>query len=149
MVDLNIKGVLHVTAAVLPGMIRQASGHVINLSSIAGRKLFKGLGVYSGTKNFVAAFSDIMRMEIGKKHNIRVTSIQPGAVDTELFEHISDKVYKEAMESLREQMTFLSPEDIAQSVIYVLEAPDHVGVSELLFCRSTRSGRSLSNLVQE
>lgn len=131
MVDVNIKGVLHVTAAVLPVLIQQRSGHIINLSSIAGRKLFKGLGVYCGTKHFVAAFSDIMRMEIGKKHNIRVTSIQPGAVDTELFEHISDNVYREAMESLREQMTFLSPADIAQSMIYVLEAPDHVDVSEL------------------
>ncbi|UGU15456.1 SDR family oxidoreductase [Sinomicrobium kalidii] len=131
MVDVNIKGVLNVTAAVLPELIGQKSGHVINLSSIAGRKLFKGLAVYCGTKYFVSAFSDIMRMEIGKKHNIRVTSIQPGAVATELFEQISDKTYKEGMEGLREQIRFLSPEDIANSMIYALEAPEHVDVSEL------------------
>ncbi len=131
MVNVNIKGVLNVTAAALPVLIEQKSGHIINLSSIAGRKLFKGLAVYCGTKHFVAAFSDIMRMEIGKKHNIRVTSIQPGAVDTNLYAQISDKGYKEEMEGLRNQMTFLSPEDIASSIIYALEAPDHVDVSEL------------------
>lgn len=131
MVDVNIKGVLYVTDAVLPELIQQKSGHIINLSSIAGRKLFKGLAVYCGTKHFIAAFSDIMRMEIGKKHNIRVTSIQPGAVDTELYEQISDKTYKDGMEGLREQMTFLSPNDIANSMIYALETPNHIDVSEL------------------
>lgn len=131
MVDVNIKGVLNVTASVLPGMIAQHSGHIINVSSIAGRKLFKGLAVYCGSKFFVAAFSDIMRMEIGKKHNIRVTNIQPGAVDTNLYDHITDKNYKEGMEDLRGQMTFLKPIDIANSMIYSLEAPDHLDVSEL------------------
>lgn len=131
MVNVNINGVLNVAAAVLPTFIENHSGHVINLSSIAGRKLFKGLGVYCGTKHFVAAFSDIMRMELGKKHSIRVTSIQPGAVDTNLFEHISDANYKEGMEGLRSQMTFLTPNDIANSMIYALEAPNHVDVSEI------------------
>lgn len=131
MIDVNIKGVLNLTAAVLPELIQQKSGHIINLSSIAGRKLFKGLAVYCGTKYFVAAFSDILRMEIGKKHNIRVTSIQPGAVATELYEQISDKTYKENMEGLSQQMTFLSPEDIANSMIYALESPDYVDVSEI------------------
>lgn len=131
MVDINIKGVLNVTAAVLPALIKQSSGHIINLSSIAGRKLFKGLAVYCGTKHFVSAFSDIMRMEIGKKHNIRVTSIQPGAVETNLYDQITDEGYKKGMDSLREQMTFLSPQDIADSMIYALEAPGHVDVSEL------------------
>lgn len=131
MVDINIKGVLNVTGTVLPALIRQSSGHIINLSSIAGRKLFKGLAVYCATKHFVSAFSDIMRMEIGKKHNIRVTSIQPGAVETNLYDQITDEGYKKGMEGLREQMTFLSPQDIAHSMIYALEAPGHVDVAEL------------------
>lgn len=131
MIDVNIKGVLHVTAEVLPTLMEQKSGHIINLSSIAGRKLFKGLAVYCGTKFFVAAFSDIMRMEIGKKHRVRVTSIQPGATETALYDQISDAAYKEGMEGLSEQMTFLSPQDIANSMIYALEAPDHVDVSEI------------------
>ncbi|WP_298738014.1 SDR family oxidoreductase [uncultured Chitinophaga sp.] len=131
MINININGVLNVTAAVLPDLIDKHSGHIINLSSIAGRKLFKGLAVYCGTKHFVAAFSDIMRMEVGKKHNIRVTSIQPGAVDTNLYDRISDKAYKEGMEGLRNQMTFLTPNDIANSMIYALESPDNVDVSEV------------------
>lgn len=131
MVNVNINGVLNVTAAVLPQLIAQRSGHIINLSSIAGRKLFKGLGVYCGTKHFVAAFSDIMRMEVGKKHNIRVTSIQPGAVATNLFDQISDETYKAGMEGLIDQLTFLTPEDIANSMIYALEAQDYVDVSEI------------------
>lgn len=131
MVDVNIKGVLNVTAAVLPEFIKQNSGHIINLSSIAGRKLFKGLGVYCGTKHFVAAFSDIMRMEVGKKHNVRVTSIQPGAVATNLYDQITDANYKAGMEALKDQMTFLTPTDIANSMIYALESPDYVDVSEI------------------
>ncbi|QES88453.1 SDR family oxidoreductase [Rhizosphaericola mali] len=131
MVDINIKGVLNVTAAVLPELIQQRNGHIINLSSIAGRKLFKGLAVYCGTKYFVAAFSDIMRMEIGKKYNIRVTSIQPGAVATNLYDQITDTNYKKGMESLQNQMTFLTPNDIANSMIYALESPDYVDVSEI------------------
>jgi len=131
MVNINITGVLNVTAAVLPELINKHSGHIVNLSSIAGRKLFKGLAIYCATKHFVAAFSDIMRMEIGKKHNIRVTSIQPGAVATNLFNQITDETYKEGMESLRDQMTFLTPNDIANSMIYALESPDNVDVSEI------------------
>jgi Short-chain alcohol dehydrogenase of unknown specificity len=131
MINVNINGVLNVTAAVLPQLIAKHSGHIINLSSIAGRKLFKGLAVYCATKHFVAAFSDIMRMELGKKHNIRVTSIQPGAVATNLYDQITDKNYKEGMEGLRDQMTYLTPEDIANSMIYALESPDNVDVSEM------------------
>lgn len=131
MVDVNIKGVLNVTAAVLPEFIKQNSGHIINLSSIAGRKLFKGLGVYCGTKHFVAAFSDIMRMEVGKKHNVRVTSIQPGAVATNLYDQITDANYKAGMEALKDQMHFLTPTDIANSMVYALESPEYVDVSEI------------------
>lgn len=131
MIDINIKGVLNVTAEVLPELIQQKSGHILNLSSIAGRKLFKGLAVYCGTKHFVAGFSDIMRMEIGKKHNIRVTSIQHGAVATNLYDQITDVNYKKGMEALQDQMTFLTPKDIANSMIYALESPDYVDVSEI------------------
>jgi NADP-dependent 3-hydroxy acid dehydrogenase YdfG len=131
MVDVNVKGLLTTTATVLPHLIKQNSGHIFNLSSIAGRKLFQGLAVYCATKHAVAAFSDILRMEIAPKYKIRVTSIQPGAVATELFEHITDAQYRQNMEDLKGQMTFLTPEDIAQSILYALQAPNHVDVSEI------------------
>lgn len=131
MVDVNIKGLLNTVAAVLPTMQEKQSGHIINTSSIAGRKTFTGLGVYCATKHAVAAFSDILRMEISPKFNIRVTSIQPGAVESELFEHITDEGYRNQMEQLKDQMTFLKADDIADSIMYALQAPDHVDLAEL------------------
>lgn len=131
MVDVNIKGLLNSTAAVLPYMREQRSGHVINTSSIAGRKVFPGLSVYCATKHAVTAFSEGLRLEVGKKHNIRVTCIQPGAVDTELYEQVSDQAYREQMEGLREQMTFLRASDIADTLVFALQAPDAVNVAEL------------------
>ena len=131
MVDVNIKGVLNTVAAVLPHMIRQSSGHIVNTSSIAGRKVYAGLSVYCATKHAVTALSDGMRMELSKKHNIRVTCIQPGAVESELFEQISDENYRRQMEGLRGEMTFLKAEDIADAVLFALRAPSHVDFAEL------------------
>jgi NADP-dependent 3-hydroxy acid dehydrogenase YdfG len=131
MVDVNVKGLLNTVAAVLPTMQANKAGHIINTSSIAGRKTFAGLGVYCATKHAVAAFSDILRMEVAPKFNIRVTSLQPGAVESELFEHITDPGYRQQMEQLKEQMTFLKSEDIADSVVYALQAPDHVDMAEV------------------
>nr|WP_315402201.1 SDR family oxidoreductase [uncultured Duganella sp.] len=131
MVDVNVKGLFNTVAAVLPIMQAQKSGHMINTSSIAGRKTFAGLGVYCATKHAVAAFSDILRMEVAPKYNIRVTSLQPGAVESELFEHITDENYRAQMEQLKERMKFMKSEDIADSIIYALQAPDHVDVAEL------------------
>lgn len=131
MVDVNIKGLLNTVAAVLPHMIRQKSGHIVNTSSIAGRKVFPGLAVYCATKHAVTALSEGMRLELSKKHNIRVTCVQPGAVETELFEHISDGDYRQQMEALKDQMEFLKPEDIADTVLYALQAPDRVDIAEV------------------
>lgn len=131
MVDVNMKGLLNTTAAVLPEMIRQRSGHVFNMSSIAGRKVFKGLAVYCATKHAVTAFSDGLRMEVGQKHNIRVTCIQPGAVATELYDHITDPGYRQQMDDLSGQMTFLQGGDIGETIVFAASAPAHVNVAEL------------------
>ncbi|MBW9055480.1 SDR family oxidoreductase [Rhizobium mesosinicum] len=131
MVDVNIKGVLNTTAAVLPHMIRQKSGHIVNTSSIAGRKVFAGLTVYCATKHAVTALSDGMRMELGKKHNIRVTCVQPGAVETELYDQISDPAARQQMEELKTQMEFLKAEDIAETVLFAVKSPRHVDIAEV------------------
>ncbi len=131
MVDVNVKGLLNTTAAVLPQMIKQHSGHIFNMSSIAGRKVFKGLSVYCATKHAVTAFSDGLRMEVGPKHNIRVTCIQPGAVATELYDHITDPDYRQQMDDLAGQMTFLQGEDIGDTIVFAAQAPAHVDVAEL------------------
>lgn len=132
MVDINIKGVLNMTAAVLPHMIRQHSGHIFNTSSIAGRKVFgPGYTVYSATKFAVSAFSEGLRMEVGKKHNIRVTSIQPGAVATELPEQTTDPEKRRQLNDYRTAIKFLDPEDIADTLLFAAQAPAHVNVAEL------------------
>jgi len=131
MVDVNIKGVLNSTAAALPHLKQRGAGHIVNTSSIAGRKVFQGLAVYCATKHAITAFSEGLRLEIAPKHNIRVTCIQPGAVDTELFEQITDAGYRQQMEGLRDQMTFLSAGEVADSVLFALQSPRHVNVAEL------------------
>lgn len=131
MVDVNVKGLLNTTAAMLPQMIKQHSGHIFNTSSIAGRKVFKGLSVYCATKHAVTAFSDGLRMEVGQKHNIRVTCIQPGAVATELYDQITDQGYRQQMDDLAQQMTFLQSADVADTIVFAAQAPAHVNVAEL------------------
>ena len=131
MVDVNVKGVLNTTAAVLPYMIKQRAGHIINTSSIAGRKVFPGLAVYCATKHAITALSEGLRLELSRKHNIRVTCVQPGAVESELFEHVSDAHYREQMEKLKGEMTFLKAEDIADTIVFALQSPPHVDLAEL------------------
>lgn len=131
MVDVNIKGVLNSTAAALPYLKQRGAGHIFNTSSIAGRKVFPGLSVYCATKHAITAFSEGLRLEVAPKHKIRVTCIQPGAVESELFEHITDEGYRQQMEGLHEQMTFLKASDIADTVLFAAQAPDHLNVAEL------------------
>lgn len=139
MVDVNISGVLNATVAVLPQMIAQHSGHIFNMSSIAGRKVFTGLTVYCATKAAVAAFSDGLRREIGPKHNIRVTCIQPGAVKSELYDQISDANYRKQMDDLAASMTFLESTDIADTILFALNSPARMDVAEL-FVLPTEQG---------
>jgi NADP-dependent 3-hydroxy acid dehydrogenase YdfG len=131
MVDVNMKGVLNTTAATLPYMIQQKSGHIVNTSSIAGRKVFAGLSVYCATKHAITALSDGMRLELSKKHNIRVTCVQPGAVDTELYDQISDLAARQQMEDLKTQMEFLKADDIAETVLFALKSPAHMDIAEV------------------
>src|SRR5574337_2080097 len=91
MIDVNIKGVMYCTAAAIPHMLAQKSGHIVNISSIAGRVVFPAGSVYCATKFAVWAFSEGLRQELSVRNNIRVTTIEPGIVDTELTNTITDK----------------------------------------------------------
>jgi len=131
MVDVNIKGVLFSVGAVLPVMREQKSGHIINISSVAGRRVFQGGAVYCATKFAVTALSEGLRMELSPSDNIRITAIEPGAVATELTNTITDEEVKENMKWL-EKMTILESEDIAEAIRYALTQPDRVNVNEVL-----------------
>ncbi len=130
MVDVNLKGVLFCTAAVVPHMIAQGSGHIVNVSSIAGKRVFPGGSVYCATKFAVSAFSEGLRQELGARENIRVTTIHPGIVETELADAITDR----SLDSLREyirRIDALQPEDIADCIVFAVGAPAHVNVNDI------------------
>ena len=123
-------GLLYVTDAAVQVMKEQGSGHLINISSVAGRKSGPFRGAYSGTKFAVNAISEALRVELLEDH-IRVNMIEPGAVKTELPDHITDEEAKEGISTLY-QMDILQPEDIAAAIAYCAVQPERVSVNEIL-----------------
>ena len=119
-VDVNIKGVLYGIAACLPTFKAQKSGHFVNVSSVGGRRVYQGCAVYCGTKFAVRAISEALRMELDPKDHIRVTTLEPGAVRTELPNSISDPDQAKRLENFKNSIEFLEAEDIAESVVYAL-----------------------------
>ena len=137
MIDVNIKGVLYCTAAVLPHMRESKSGHIINISSVAGRIVFPAGSVYCATKHAVTAFSEGLRQELSPRNNIRVTTIEPGVVSTELTNTITDESLEKFVESSK-KMEALKAEDIASAIIFAINAPNHVSVNEILVRPTTQ-----------
>jgi NADP-dependent 3-hydroxy acid dehydrogenase YdfG len=133
MIDVNIKGVLYGIAAVLPIMRQQKSGHVINLSSVAGHKVFPGSAVYCATKYAVRAISEGLRLE--SNGEIRSTNISPGAVATELTTTITDKDTAAGINQL--YALAIDADAIARAIAYTIEQPSDVDVNEIII-RPTR-----------
>ncbi|WP_417860929.1 SDR family oxidoreductase [Winogradskyella sediminis] len=130
MVDVNIKGVLNGVAAVLPKMKTNNGGHIINISSMAAHRYFPGGAVYCATKSAVKMFSEGLRQELAPKYGINVTSIEPGAVATELTDTITDEDIKEHMQDMQ-NMTTLEAEDIANAIHYALLQPNRVNINDI------------------
>ncbi|MBI3650985.1 MAG: SDR family NAD(P)-dependent oxidoreductase [Acidobacteria bacterium] len=131
MIDVNVLGLFYATHAALPLMKAQGGGHIVNVSSVAGRKARAGSGVYSATKWAVGAFTESLRVEVFR-HNIRVSLIEPGAVDTELREHISDAKIREQSDAFFKSITPLQSPDIAAGILYAITQAPHVNVNEVL-----------------
>jgi NADP-dependent 3-hydroxy acid dehydrogenase YdfG len=131
MFEVNVMGLLYATDAAIGHMKGQGSGHLVNISSVAGRKVTRdSSGVYAGTKHAVNAISEGLRQEL-LEDNIRVTIVGPGAVATELPDHITDEDAREGLSGLLE-LERLEAEDIAQAVVYAVSQPDRVSVNEIL-----------------
>ena len=137
MIDVNIKGVLYTTGAVITHMKEKKSGHIVNLSSVAGRIVFPAGSVYCATKYAVAAFSEGLRQEFSVRSNIRVTSIEPGVVATELNDTITDESLKGFVENTK-KMEALQADDIANAILYAVDSPNHVNVNEILIRPTTQ-----------
>lgn len=129
MIDTNIKGLLAVTARVIPHFVARSCGHIVNLGSVAGRWTYPGGAVYSATKFAVRALSEGFRMDlIGT--GVRVTNIEPGMVETEFSEvRFRDK---DKAKQVYRGMTPLSGEDIARTILWAVEQPPHVNIQELV-----------------
>ncbi|MEK0323594.1 MAG: SDR family oxidoreductase [Nitrosopumilus sp.] len=131
MIDVNIKGVLYCTGSVILHMKEKKSGHIVNISSVAGRTVFPTGTVYCATKHAITAFSEGLRQEFSARSNIRVTSIEPGVVATELTDTITDESLQGFIENAKKMET-LQAKDIANAILYAVESPSHVNVNEVL-----------------
>ena len=130
MFDVNVLGLLYATDAAVGVMKEQGSGHLVNISSVAGRRSRATTGVYSGTKFAVNAISEALRQEL-LEDNIRVTIVEPGAVATELATHITDEDAKQGLSGLL-SLDILQAEDIASAIAYCVTQPERVSVNEIL-----------------
>jgi NADP-dependent 3-hydroxy acid dehydrogenase YdfG len=136
MVEVNLLGLMNATHAALPIMEEQGNGHIVNLSSVAGREASANGSGYNATKFGVNGFTEALRQEVNDD-GIRTTLIEPGIVDTELQEHIPDDDAQEGVNEWIDSMAPLTGEDIARSIRYAVTQPRHVSVNELLI-RPTR-----------
>jgi len=130
MIDTNIKGLLYITRAISPLMIEKQKGHIVNIASIAGKEVYPGGNVYCATKHAVDALSRGMRTDM-LKHNIKVTNIAPGMVETE-FSLVRFKGDKDTADNVYNGFSALSGEDIADTIAFVVTRPTHVCLNDIL-----------------
>ena len=142
MIDTNVKGLLYVSRAVIPGMVKRGVGHIINLGSIAGHEVYPGGNVYCATKFAVRALSQGLRMDL-LATPLRVSNVEPGMVETEFSlvrfhgdEARADKVY--------EGITPLTPDDIADAIVYCATRPPHVNIAEMIVMPTAQASAILN-----
>ncbi|SEC29282.1 NADP-dependent 3-hydroxy acid dehydrogenase YdfG [Pseudomonas mohnii] len=133
MLDVNVKGLLNGVHAVVAGMIERKHGTIINVSSVAGRKTFPNHVAYVGTKFAVHGLSENLREELSP-HNVRVITIAPGAVETELLGHTTDEAIKTGYQAWKQDMggTVLSAEDVASAIAFAYQQPQNVCIREIV-----------------
>jgi NADP-dependent 3-hydroxy acid dehydrogenase YdfG len=130
MIETNIKGLLYISRLIAPGMIERGSGHIINISSIAGKETYPMGNVYCATKHAVQSLTKGMRLDL-LKHGIKVSSVSPGAVDTE-FSIVRFNGDKERAKQVYKGFTPLYAQDIADTILFVLTRPKHVNIDDIL-----------------
>jgi len=144
MIDLNLKGLLYVAHAALPHLLQAAEreprqvADIVNISSVAGRIARRSSGVYNLTKWGVGAFSESLRQEVTGRH-VRVSLVEPGAVDTELPSHIREEIRDQMMDRFTD-MERLESEDIADAIAYIVSRPRRTAINELLIRPTEQEG---------
>lgn len=132
MLDVNVRGLLSCIGEALPHMLERRQGYIVNVGSVAGRRPFYGGTVYAATKFAVRAISAGLRLELAPHDNIRVVDIEPGVVDTELGQHVTDPDMREGFARAWGNKKKLEPDDIARAIVWVVTQPPHVNVNEML-----------------
>lgn len=131
MLELNVLGLVAATQAALTGMRARHGGHIVNVSSTAGRIAAASAAGYAATKFGVVGFSEALRKEV-YKDNIRVTVIEPGVVETELRDHIAHAATQHAINAWADSMRQLQSTDVANAIAFCVMQPDHVNINEIL-----------------
>jgi NADP-dependent 3-hydroxy acid dehydrogenase YdfG len=137
MIDGNVKGLLYVSRAIIPQMVERKKGHIINLSSIAGKQTYANGAVYCASKKSVEAISEGMRLDL-TEYGIKITNIAPGAVETE-FSEVRFKGDKERAKKVYEGYEPLLAEDIADLIFYTINAPERVTIADVVIYSKSQS----------
>lgn len=146
MIDINVKGLMYVTKAVLPFMVEKKSGHIVNISSIAGKEVYANGNAYCASKHAVTAFSDGLRLDLNPE-GIKVSNICPGAVDTE-FSMVRFKGDQAKADAVYEGYTPLYANDIADLIHFVISRPAHVNISDSIILSAAQASATLINRKQ-
>jgi serine 3-dehydrogenase len=141
MIDTNVKGLLYVTRAVVPGMIERGRGHIVNLGSLAGHQTYPGGNVYCATKAAVRVISEGLKQDL-LGTAVRVTSVDPGLVETE-FSQVRFRGEIDKARQVYQGLTPLSAEDVAEVISFCLTRPSHVNINEILLMPVAQSGATL------
>lgn len=141
MIDTNIKGLLYVTKAIVPFLIANKSGHIVNIASIAGKEVYPGGNVYCATKHAVDALSRSMRIDL-VQYGIKVTNIAPGAAETE-FSIVRYKGDSETADSVYDGYEPLVAQDIAETILFVVTRPSHVTINDLTIMPTAQASASV------
>jgi len=137
MIDTNIKGLLYITRQITPRMVKRGSGHVLNIGSIAGKEAYEKGNVYNATKYAVDGLSQGMRIDLAE-HGVKVTAINPGAVETE-FSVVRFKGNQEKADSVYEGFEPLAAKDIAEAILFAVTRPPHVTIDDMLIMASSQA----------
>ncbi|MBI5510315.1 MAG: SDR family oxidoreductase [Deltaproteobacteria bacterium] len=143
MIDTNIKGLLYVSRALIPGMVARGKGHVINLGSLAGREVYPGGAVYAATKYAVRALTKALRLDL-LGTGLRVTTIDPGMVDTE-FSTVRFRGDKARADKVYQGLQPLTGDDIADAVLFCATRPPHVDISELVLMPTAQGSTTMAH----
>lgn len=143
MMDINVKGLLYVTKAILPQMTERKSGHIINIGSTAGKEVYPNGNVYCASKHAVDAINQGLRIDLNK-FGIRVGAVNPGMVKTE-FSNVRFKGDNEKAESVYEGFEPLRPEDVADIIYFVVSRPKHVNIADLVVMSTAQASSTIVN----